>query len=308
MRFTFPRFLRATTTILGALAWAGGAYAGELDRASSAVHGDDAKRPTRSSTSSGSSSRSRASDSASDQEATAERSELLVRVLTFPWSAPYLIIEEDKSVPHTFSFHDYPYAQGAPGYLKRSGAVMVAEAGDAPTPVVSTSPRTKEVAGQLRADESYLTSNVLRTSAAARLLLPYRLELDTDWLVFVDPNASSTNAAGLGSAHFGLRFAQTERVVFRTGLGTRHWIDHRGAEHGADLLYGVDIFWGRPVTTTLEGQLGFVGSAFVGRVRATIGAMLGPIEAFVGYDHVGITGRDASAALGGPVLGLRVFL
>jgi hypothetical protein len=36
--------------------------------------------------------------------------------------------------------------------------------------------------------------------------------------------------------------------------------------------------------------------------------MLGPIEAFVGYDHVGITGRDASAALGGPVLGLRVLL
>jgi hypothetical protein len=309
MRRGLLRVLFAAAAILASSA---PARASELDRASNAVHGDKKSAPSQKQSSGSSSSSSSTSDTSDDTDGSGEGSVMgafVFRALMVPWSIPYYAIEDDETVSHDFSFQPYPYAAGAPGYLKRAEPpVLLAAEGDEVAPAVSPPVTRKVVAGQLRFEESYLTSALFRTGGLARLLLPYRLELDTEWSLFADPNARTARYAGLGAAHLGIRFAQSEHVIFRTGIGSRHWIDAQGAEYGADLLYGVDVFWGRPVTTTLEGDVGFVGEAFVGRVRGTVGATLGPVEVFAGYDHVGILGDGLGAALGGPLIGLRAFL
>jgi hypothetical protein len=150
---------------------------------------------------------------------------------------------------------------------------------------------------------------------SARLQTAFRLELDTAYGLYLErPDRGSSpgsspgwSSAWLGHTHAAVQFARGERVQFRAGLGVRHWVDATGSSVGIDFLYGIDIFWGRPVTTSLEVTAGSVGHAWVVEPRGTVGFMVGDIEPFAGYDAVWIGGAGPTAYLGGPVLGARAY-
>lgn len=93
------------------------------------------------------------------------------------------------------------------------------------------------------------------------------------------------------------------------GLGARQWIDAAGSVFGIDALYGIDIFWIRPLTTSLEMTAGSLGSAWVFEPRATMGVVIGFGEVYAGYDAlwIGSTNGGPTANLGGPVVGLRAY-
>jgi hypothetical protein len=78
---------------------------------------------------------------------------------------------------------------------------------------------------------------------------------------------------------------------------------------GIDALYGIDIFWIRPLTTSLEMTAGSLGSAWVFEPRATMGVVIGSGEVYAGYDAlwIGSTNGGPTANLGGPVVGLRAY-
>jgi hypothetical protein len=121
------------------------------------------------------------------------------------------------------------------------------------------------------------------------------------------------DGAWSGVTHVTYRFAQTSRVQFRTGLGYRQWTGLSSTTaFGADLMYGFDVFWGRPLVTSVTLDVGNLGAAVVAEARGTLGAMLGSVEIFAGYDHMAIEGTTSSLAagvgLGGPLLGLRAWL
>jgi len=59
-------------------------------------------------------------------------------------------------------------------------------------------------------------------------------------------------------------------------------------------------------------DIGSLGDAVVLQIRGTLGVIIGRAEIFAGYDHVAmkstIDQRSPGVGLGGPVLGLRVWL
>ena len=111
---------------------------------------------------------------------------------------------------------------------------------------------------------------------------------------------------GRGSA--GRSAAENEHVHFRAGAGYKHWADSNGWALGPDLLYGVDIFWGKPITTSLEATAGLLGHGWSTGARGSIGVMIGQAELYAGYDGVWI-GREhqRTAFLGGPIAGFRAY-
>ena len=59
------------------------------------------------------------------------------------------------------------------------------------------------------------------TAEAQRLMLPWRLEIDTRASLLSDVNEHPTQLAAAGTAHLNYRFAQGPRFDFRTGIGPR---------------------------------------------------------------------------------------
>jgi hypothetical protein len=155
----------------------------------------------------------------------------------------------------------------------------------------------------LSTDASYQYDGMWRGALSARLSA-WRLELDTTWRLYLEHELEEeTDSAVLGNAHLCYRFAQNPHLMFRAGVGYAHWIDAGGSEFGFDSIYGFDVFPRKPLIVSVDLGLGSLGDAFAWRARATLGANLGPVELFAGYEHISI----GSVPLGGPVLGARAW-
>jgi hypothetical protein len=259
-----------------------------------------------SSDSSSSSSSSSSDDSVADaaqDAATQAAGALIFYALAVPWTVPHLAAEPDGWTSATYE--RYPYADGA------RSAVRIGPSDEAIENGAIAPPRARDVALQLTADESYLVTNLWRTSIAGRLQLPGRMELDSTWSIYFEPiQGGTTDVAAMGTTHAAFRFAQSEAVQLRTGLGLRTWTGPDGTKTGFDASYGFDIYWARPLLTSVTLDFGNLGSAFVFQVRGTIGVTLDRVELFGGYDHVAMKNLDDSrlgVGLGGPVVGARFW-
>jgi hypothetical protein len=136
-------------------------------------------------------------------------------------------------------------------------------------------------------------------------MTPVRLELDATLHGLLEPLPdASVDRATFGNAHLAIRFAQNEHVQFRTGLGYQQYADAQGVEPGIDFSYGFEAELGAHMILDVEGDLGSAGHAFVWQARATLGAMIGPVEVYGGYDHIEI----GDVPLGGPAVGIRAWL
>jgi hypothetical protein len=226
-----------------------------------------------------------------------------------PFYVPHVIVEDDA--PSSWSMLPRPSNTGASGYMAR-----VVNAGDDPDAippgyVVSRPEQYRTTSAQVALEGLIPVSGVGRLQLAARLLTVYRLEFDAAYGVYLEKTTrSGSDSAWLGSAHAAFRFAQSEHVQFRGGLGMRQWIDPTGSTFGFDGLYAIDIFWGRPMTTAIAFSGGTLGQAWVYEMRGTVGATLGFGELYAGYDALWIgpdNGSSSPAYLGGPIAGVRAY-
>jgi hypothetical protein len=294
---------------------AGSARAGELEKASSAVHGS---RGSGSGTSSRSSSRSSGSSSdsggdGSDGDDGGDGDPLLGQMVLYtlilPFSLPHFAVEGDESMWSAWSIVPQPYSHGAPGYFAPVGSPE--QVGGFAVPPE----RRRTTALQLSIEGMpSLAGAPGRAQGRLRLLTAYRLELDAAYALYVEPSDAGAVGGGtsawVGTAHAAFRFAQGEHVQFRAGIGVRHWIDQQGSSLGIDGLYALDIYWGRPMTTSVELSGGTLGSAWAAEARGTVGVILGIGEIYGGYDALWIGSPDAGgpmAYLGGPVVGVKAY-
>jgi hypothetical protein len=107
----------------------------------------------------------------------------------------------------------------------------------------------------------------------------------------------------LGDANVLFRFAQSEFVQFRTGLGMNFLSDTIGSDFGFNFTYGFDCQPVRPLTFSAELDLGTLGHASVVHVRTTAGVVWGISEAYVGYDLYDI----GSTQIQGLVAGVQIW-
>ena len=146
---------------------------------------------------------------------------------------------------------------------------------------------------------------VYRGGFGARLMTPVRLELDVNAFGLMEPMAGGTiDRSSFGSAHLGIRFAQSEHVQFRSGLGYQQYADQAGIEPGIDFFYGVEAELGAHLILDVSANLGSAGHALVGQAHAHLGVMVGRFEMYAGYDHVSI----GDVPLGGPAVGIQAWL
>jgi hypothetical protein len=232
---------------------------------------------------------------------------ILELVLLAPFSVPYQLVEPEFAPPCGWSLVVPPFDGSALGYLEpaRCDERLPTDRSDTPRRR-SADNRTVAAQASLETLES-LDGSYGRLQGRARLLTSYRLELDIAYSEYAGWTRSSPG--GLGQAHAALRFAQSERAQFRVGAGIRHRFVDGSASEGFDALYAVDVFWPRHVATTLEvsgGTLGTSGWAF--EVRPTVGYLIGPVEAYAGWDAVWLRSTSPQTEfLGGPVLGARAY-
>ncbi|MGH7733195.1 MAG: hypothetical protein ACREOE_05690 [Gemmatimonadales bacterium] len=225
-----------------------------------------------------------------------------------PFWLPYHLVEDRQHAPGGWSVLSRPYADGASGYLLPLSAPSddAGDGGQDTSPAVAKRP----VGLQLAAEGSPPVSGVGRVQARARVITSERIELDAAYGLYMEGPTGGGSSAWLGQSHVAVRFAQGPQVQFRAGLGVRQWIDQQGSTLGVDGLYAADIFWGKPVTSTIELTGGSLGSAWAFEMRATVGAAFGMGEVYAGYDATWIGPGGAGgpvAYLGGPLAGLRAY-
>lgn len=107
----------------------------------------------------------------------------------------------------------------------------------------------------------------------------------------------------LGDANIVFRFAQSEYLVMRTGLGVNFLSDPIDTNAGFNFTYGGDFFPIRPWIFSGELDLGLLGHSSVVHLRSTVGVNLGMAEAYLGYDYYDV-GR---AQIAGLVAGVRLW-
>ena len=295
--------------------------AGELHKASIAVHGSPSSAPrsanSSSSSSGGESTSACSTNGGSDDSSDELMAKILVYVVLSPFTLPHEVLEAGPPPPGGWSLLSRPYENGAHGDLVRVGSPPDSPTSSdddavAPPDPDAISPDARRAIGfQVAAEGMIPAQFVGRLQARARLMTVSRFDLDTAYARYFEQDpAGGATSAWSGQTHLTYRFAQGEQTQFRAGLGLRHWVDDRGSAVGLDLIYGVDIFWGRPVTTSLEATGGTVGDAWAFGARGTLGVVMGHGEVFAGYDATwmgSMTGTGATAYLGGPVAGIRAY-
>ncbi|MFT3925677.1 MAG: hypothetical protein QM778_24260 [Myxococcales bacterium] len=228
----------------------------------------------------------------------------IAMMILFPWSAPHLGLESpplpgyaEPSVHNSCmsSYAAVPYQQGR-GLLRN--ACDESTLGE------------KRSVLMVSGESGFMLQNVVPASFGVRLLLPKRFELSGRVDILKDL-ARAADQAVMATAHLNYRFAQSQYVDFRTGVGPRLFkLDE--LRLGADLLYAFDVYGKRPIVFRAELHAGFMhrnGSdkpAVFGQARATIGYMFDRVEVYAGYDHLKMADPyGPGMPLGGPIAGLR---
>ncbi len=241
---------------------------------------------------------------------------------------PMLIVEspEDSSrqwyqdwIPGAY-FVSRPYANGHRGYLYTTGRICSQEpliledtfdSFAAYDPGAEALNRRKDLSSwslRLAAEYAYDYDPVHRPNISASFDSIYRIGLATRWTHYIEPLSSGdSDQITIGDLNLTIRVAQSEIAEVRMGLGWR--IIHDGqVSSGFNLAYFIDVFPVDPLVFSIAGDLGNLGRALYLHGRLSLGAQLGPVEPYLGYDLVLIEGTSVGVVFQGPVAGLRIWL
>lgn len=164
---------------------------------------------------------------------------------------------------------------------------------------------------QLQGDLALIDGNTYRVRPRVRLFTPTRFELDAECAVYRERlEGDDAQALGrsvdwltLSALHVAARFAQSQAVNFRLGVGAKMLASGDGVQLGPDAVYGVDIFPHRPVIISASVGAGWIGKAFSYDLRVSVGIAVSAVEFLVGAERLAI----GDAVLSGPVGGIRLW-
>jgi hypothetical protein len=181
-------------------------------------------------------------------------------------------------------FPAYPYADDFPGSLILTSPYE---------------PDRQSWTGTLQLFGVQETHNIDRYGGRLVLDSASRFGLDTEANAWIE---NSSSQLWTGDVNLVYRFAQSEKVQFHAGVGVNWLGDTHGAEAGFNLTYGVEWYPRRPWTISTVFDVGKLGGGTLFHNRTTAGVMMGPVEAFAGYDYFQL----GSVNFHGPVAGLAL--
>ena len=102
-----------------------------------------------------------------------------------------------------------------------------------------------------------------------------------------------------GDFNITYRFAQSEAIQYRTGLGFNWLADQVDSEFGFNFTYATDWLPREPWVISAEIDLGALGHATLFHGRVTAGIQLRAVEVYTGYDYYGVGNVDMSNLVSG---------
>lgn len=206
-------------------------------------------------------------------------------VLASPWWGPHVAL--DDSFADEALFPRYPYQDGTSGALSFDSHPP---AGSRPWGGRFTAEYGTDLSGLTRIGGHYLIDT------------RSRFGIDTEFNSWREERPLGDDAMWTGDFNVVYRFAQSERVQFRSGLGANWLEDHGRGELGFNFTYGVDLYPAQPWVLSSTIDAGTLGDAGTFHVRSTAGVLLKNLEFFGGFDYR----RIGSADLPGLITGIRL--
>ena len=207
--------------------------------------------------------------------------------LAAPFWGPVTLVEDNYRSPGQFA--TYPYEAGLGGF-------MVSDL-TAHEPTYPWSLRLRSEYANDFDDLSRFGGNLLWESAGRFGLdtsLDYRREA-------LDPQR--IDDLWTGDVNLVFRFAQSERLMMRTGLGMNWLSDSVDSDFGFNFTYGGDWFPRKPWVISSTIDWGTLGHAALFHGRATVGVNYRRWEVYTGYDYYDVGG----AHINGFVTGIRFW-
>ena len=210
--------------------------------------------------------------------------QVFVMTISAPFTVPACLLHDDYE--HYTEFPDFPYADGVPG------ALLIDREFKGKTQSLSGNLQMFAVPGFDDLDR-YGGRLVLESAA--------RIGIDTETNYWRSTHSNGgVNHAWTGDVNLVFRFAESEHVQWRAGVGVNWLADQISPEMGVNFTYGVDWFPRRPWTVSSVIDCGTLGGSTLFHNRSTAGVMVGPMELFAGYDYFQL----GTANFHGPVAGL----
>ncbi len=212
---------------------------------------------------------------------------MMFYTLTSPWWVPHTILEsEDETL---IGFPLAPYSAGHTGYL-------LFESGEEETPKSEAG----SWGGRLNLDAGTNFDGVATFSGRLRIDTVSRFGVDTEWANLVSRNTGDPDWLGRGDCNLVVRFAQSRRAQFHSGIGINWLADRSHLNAGFNFTYGMDLFPVDPIVTSATLDLGKIGHAGLIHFRGTIGAMVTPkVHLYTGYDLLNLGGASIHSFLTG---------
>jgi hypothetical protein len=191
---------------------------------------------------------------------------------------------------------EYPYAHDSGGYALAAED----ESGEL---------REARTAFRVEVEGGYVLAGARRIAAAARVQLPFFVDIAAHYSLYVEPGAPDISTLTLGRVDLELRLLDGTGIQIRFGGGLRHFHDRLGSLLGGGVGVAVDVFPVRPLVLSASADAGIVGRATILRARASAGLVVDNTEVYLGYHYEALLGEGGAAAdLGGVMIGVRLWL
>ncbi len=232
-------------------------------------------------------------------------------LITSPFWGPHGAL--DDSFSREGYFARFPY-DGVPGHLLIQGRWTSLQpenfANGSSDPVyepmisVYAAERARVWSCRLRAEYTNDLDDVSRLGAHMLLTSTARFGIDTGFDYFQEelPGGSHDHLT-IGDFNVVFRFAQSEHVEFRSGLGFNWMTDDFDSDYGFNFTYGADFFPCKPWVISATMDWGTLGRTGLFHFRTTAGVVFHGLEAYTGYEYHAI----GSTRINGLVGGVRVW-
>jgi hypothetical protein len=187
------------------------------------------------------------------------------------------------------SFAPFPYADGTPGIV-------------VPTGWMNTTPFPFSARLAIEYGNDFDTLDRVGGTALVESSSGFGFDVSAN-LYSEDFVLDGRDRLGVGDANLLLRVIQTERTIWRLGIGANWLADSIDEETGINFTLRTDFFPVKPFILSGEMDVGKIGSADTFHGRASAGINIEQTEFFIGYDYRSIGDAD----LEGPMLGLQFW-
>lgn len=220
-------------------------------------------------------------DDDTDDELSTAAFKFVTIVATSPWWGPHVALEGEES-----GIAEFPAAP----YTTHEGFLSL-------DPDRSD---TDSWSGRLSIDRSSNFDDISSLSGRLRIDTSTRFGLDSEWVRLHEDRPGPDDTLTRGDLNLAVRFAQSERAQFHSGIGM-NWLTGSGdPDFGFNFTYGADFFPIDPVVVSTTFDLGNVGNATLTHFRSTIGVMtLKRFHVYTGYDYLNIEGNSIHSLLSG---------